>query len=358
MLITICIIIFCIGFPLLLFQMLRASGSTIPASIGGTLFWCIYLLAIPYFVFTTVLGADYNEAIDPIDNKYNAFCSDHTLTLFMFLLIFYVSLILLNKKRKQLPPLAYALCMAFLIIGIAISFIVILQVSGEYEDREWSRDGGMIAIYPIMNILLALWCMYKAIEQEITNATARQYKNKILNYLNSSLTYSARLSVWVVFLLVPAFAIVTVILMLFGQDSDSMIKAFTETATWNFSRHEPLPYLDHEGHYLCTVAACGHPKIVKPLRLGIRHGHEIIVNRQLMVANAYEEMIQDFFPHFHRFIRHAYDKYGYPLSKHIIKPIHSDITYILMKPLEWFFLINLYLFCTNPEVKIKKQYSK
>ncbi|WP_317167131.1 DUF6688 family protein [Winogradskyella wichelsiae] len=35
----------------------------------------------------------------------------------------------------------------------------------------------------------------------------------------------------------------------------------------------------------------------------------------------------------------------------------SNITYILMKPLEWFFLMCLYLFCNKPEEKIKQQYN-
>lgn len=37
-------------------------------------------------------------------------------------------------------------------------------------------------------------------------------------------------------------------------------------------------------------------------------------------------------------------------------PIKADIVYILMKPLEWCFLIFLYLFDTRPERRIANQY--
>jgi hypothetical protein len=116
-------------------------------------------------------------------------------------------------------------------------------------------------------------------------------------------------------------------------------------------------YLDHKGHYLCTVAVCGSPWIVKPLRLGRRHDREIVVNRQLLVANAFEELIQTGSPRLHKFIRGAYDQYGYPLSKHITSPARSNVTYLIMKPLEYFFVVILYLFFEKPEQKISQQYS-
>lgn len=90
--------------------------------------------------------------------------------------------------------------------------------------------------------------------------------------------------------------------------------------------------------------------------MGIRRGEKIVVNRQLCIANAFEDLIQERTPKFHHFIRHIYDKYGYPLSKHINNEIEADITYLIMKPLEWIFLIVLYLFDEKPENRIATQY--
>ena len=51
-------------------------------------------------------------------------------------------------------------------------------------------------------------------------------------------------------------------------------------------------------------------------------------------------------------------KYGYPVSKHITSPVKADIVYILMKPLEWAFLIFLYLVDLHPEERIGRQYKR
>lgn len=83
---------------------------------------------------------------------------------------------------------------------------------------------------------------------------------------------------------------------------------------------------------------------------------KIIVNRQLCIANAFEDYIMEKFPKFHKLIRSVYDTYGYPVSRHIISPERADAVYILMKPLEWMFLIFLYLFDVKPEERIRRQY--
>lgn len=341
---------------ILMFLSLKAKGHNVVVSLGILIFWGVYLLSVPLFGLVA-FGADYHEAIDPISGGYSAFNNNHILTLFVFLALFFVSLFLLRKKGNHLPPLIRIICMVFLIIGIGISITVVMHGSGEFKEQDgFYRDGLYPIIFPILNILLAFWGLLKSVEQEASQAPLRQYRNKILNAMNRSLVDGSRQPLWIVLLLLPVFAVVTLLLILFGQEPDSMIKAFTETTTWNFSQHTHPPYLGHTGHYLCTVAACGHPQVVKPLRLGERHGREIIVNRQLMIANAYEEMIQDYFPRFHKIIRYLYDKYGYPLSKHITTSFRSDIVYIMMKPAEWFFLTSLYLCCRHPETKIRKQY--
>lgn len=91
--------------------------------------------------------------------------------------------------------------------------------------------------------------------------------------------------------------------------------------------------------------------------LGGRYSyHGNIVNRQLCIANAFEELIQEKTPGFHRRIRAFYDTYGYPLSRKITTPVIADIIYILMKPLEWAFLIFLNAFDLRPEQRIARQY--
>ena len=154
----------------------------------------------------------------------------------------------------------------------------------------------------------------------------------------------------------PVLGICIAVLVLFGQEPSAAVKAFTETSDWMLSQRISPPTVYSDGHYLCTVAAGGHEKLVKPKRMGVRHGHRIVVNRQLCVANAFEQVLEERTPRFHRFVRHVYDTYGYPVAKHIRTPLAADITYLVMKPLEWIFLLVLYLTDRKPEDRIAKQY--
>ncbi|MGL5592583.1 MAG: DUF6688 family protein, partial [Cetobacterium sp.] len=79
-------------------------------------------------------------------------------------------------------------------------------------------------------------------------------------------------------------------------------------------------------------------------------------NRFLCIANAFEQLIQERFPAFHKIIRGSCDKIGYPISRHINSKYSADLIYFLMKPLEWFFLVVLYTFDIKPENRIAVQY--
>lgn len=59
--------------------------------------------------------------------------------------------------------------------------------------------------------------------------------------------------------MIPLLGILLIILVIFGQSPDSIIKAFTETSDWTLSQEiSPPPIEDYSGHYLCTVALKGH----------------------------------------------------------------------------------------------------
>jgi hypothetical protein len=251
------------------------------------------------------------------------------------------------KTKKPLPPIITVLSIAANFIGIIFSVFFIIHIIIPNFDV-------FLVLFPLNYILLSV----VAIKQSKINDTGKVYKNRILIFLNNIAMKFARAPFLAFIISIPLWAIISSILMLFGQSPDSAVKAFTETSGWTFSQKISPPDIPAEPieHYLCTVAAFGHPKLVKPLRYGKRHGYKIYVNRQLMVANAFEELIAEKSPKFHRFIRNIYDKYGYPLSKHIKNKAASDVTYLLMKPLEWLFVIVLYSFDVKPENRICRQY--
>ncbi|WP_458794308.1 DUF6688 family protein [Streptococcus suis] len=131
---------------------------------------------------------------------------------------------------------------------------------------------------------------------------------------------------------------------------------WTETSDWALSEKISPPNAFYDEHYLCTVGAAGHRKLVKPIRMGERHGHRVVVNRQLQIANAFEQILEERCPRLHRCVRSNYDRYGYPISKHIRKAWQTDLIYLIMKPAEWLFLIVIYLHDRQPENRIAVQY--
>ncbi len=156
--------------------------------------------------------------------------------------------------------------------------------------------------------------------------------------------------------LLPVLGLLVILLCLFGQQPDSIILVFTKTSDWVLSKEIAPPPVEYDAHYLCTVSLRGHRKLVKPIRYGVRKGQKIVVNRQLCVANAFEQLIMEKAPRFHRAVRNFYDTYGYPVSKHIRHAWTADVVYLVMKPLEWIFLMVLYLFDEKPEDRICSQY--
>lgn len=85
------------------------------------------------------------------------------------------------------------------------------------------------------------------------------------------------------------------------------------------------------------------------------YGREV-VNRQLCIANAFEQVLEEYTPHLHKAVRGFYDKYGFPVAKLIKKQWIADIVYFIMKPLEWLFVIVLYTIDVHPENRIAVQY--
>ena len=243
------------------------------------------------------------------------------------------------------PPLLTVIGFAFLYAAFITLIILMIQIAK--NDFTYY----VMLIFPI-NILIII---AKLIREQISYRKNQPVKEELFG-IKKILSKSYSLPVLGFVALAIFIGLLLMILILFGQSPDELTKIWTNTAEWTFSQQIPPPRLDHTGHYLCTVAATGHRKLVKPIRVGKRNGELIIVNRQLMIANAFEDLIKERTPKFHKAVRNFYDKTGFPISKYINTKFRSDIVYIIMKPLEWVFLTVLYLCDVNPENRIAIQY--
>lgn len=137
---------------------------------------------------------------------------------------------------------------------------------------------------------------------------------------------------------------------------DGAVAVFTRTCGHVLSTL-PIEVTQGDCHYLCTVAARGHGWLVKPERLGRRRGVTIVVNRQLAVANAFEDLLHERWPRFGRLARAIYDRLGLPVSRLLHRPWLADLTYLAMKPAEWLFYgVLLLLDRGEPEARIDRMY--
>lgn len=159
------------------------------------------------------------------------------------------------------------------------------------------------------------------------------------------------------FVLAPALLGVHAVIHAFWLGrADGALAVVTRTCGYALSSL-PVVLIPCQGHYLCTVAARGHAWLVKPERMGRRGGVPIVVNRQLALANAFEDLLHERWPTFGRVARLTYDRIGLPLSRHLQRPLLADLVYLGMKPAEWaFYVVLLLLDRGDPEARIDRMY--
>lgn len=261
--------------------------------------------------------------------------------------------ILVFVPLGKLPPLVVVLSLSATYLGIIETVLLAVQVFDRKEEMDI-----YLWLLPLNGILIVSRIVLEKVREwkNISMEKMKIHSNPFLNLCDKILNRAALWPLLAFLFMFPLLGVLIMILILFGQAPDAVIRAWTETSDWNLSLREAPQNIYYDEHYLCTVAAGGHRKVVKPLRLGIRHGHQVIVNRQLCVANAFEQVLEERTPRFHRKVRDFYDAYGFPVAKLIHSKYTADLIYFLMKPLEWMFLIVLYLVDVKPENRIAVQY--
>lgn len=251
---------------------------------------------------------------------------------------------------KYMPPLVVVTGIACLYAGTLVSILWCVQI--------WKGEFWWLALFPVNCVMLALIQVRRLMEQwkAMQEEERRTFRNPFLKACDRRLWNAFFWPAAALVLFLPIFGIIVGILVLFGQRPDDIITAFTQTSDWNLSTKISPQNIYYDEHYLCTVAAGGHRRLVKPLRMGVRHGHSVVVNRQLCVANAFEQILEERAPRIHRGIRGFYDTYGFPVARKIRSPYTADMVYLLMKPLEWAFLAVIYFCDAKPENRIAVQY--
>lgn len=260
---------------------------------------------------------------------------------------------LMCTSLERTPPLTVVLSISAMYLGTLEPILFAVQIFDWKEPIDF-----YLWLLPVNCILVITRIVMQKVREWGTISMGK-YKIQENPFLRACDNLLDRATLWPVLaflLMFPLLGVLIMILLLFGQAPDAVIKAWTETSDWKLSMQEAPQNIYYDEHYLCTVAAGGHRNVVKPIRKGIRHGHAVIVNRQLCIANAFEQVLEEHTPRFHQAVRHFYDTYGFPVARLIKNRYVADLVYFLMKPLEWIFLIVLYLVDVHPENRIAVQY--
>jgi hypothetical protein len=281
------------------------------------------------------------------------FAPEHRLTVVVLVLLCLAAYFYSSYRKTIAPPIFEIIVNCLLIIGFLLDLAVGAQ---EILSVTWIFGNGPIALY----FLIMLAKNHKKAMESLDEQTAVD-ENRLVSFCRKLLFLHplAKMPI-LLFLCLPVLILLVWVLLLFGQKPDSLIRAFTDTYKHGFSQ------LDSQcngvvcgGHFLCTIAANGHKDLVRPIRMGIRADKPIKCNRQLLISNAFEELLEQHLPWLHRPVRNFYNKIGALIHRYHAPLNHawvSDCIYLLMKPLEWLFLLVLYLFDRHPENRIAQQY--
>lgn len=335
-----------------------------PLSILFTFIVCFLLFPFSSSLVETgsplIMYAIGSEFID----GYTPLSFEHMPTAITIFFLGILSYCIIKSSSKKLAPIPYGICYSILLINILFFIMVITQILCLNSD---SNTFNILPFsYTALNYFILILLYIEELKKSMDNfkkdnlANPRVYNNKYFNKLYIFFIKYSTKPMFFIVISFPVLIIIQLVLVLFGQQPDSFIQVFFDTSNYTYSKVIPPDpiIIPGDSHYLCTVSARGHEKVVKPLRAGLRGGKRILVNRQLLIANAFENILEQYTPKTHKAIRYIYDKYGYPLSKHINSKISADLTYFLMKPLEWIFLLVLYSVDKNPENRINIQYSE
>ena len=328
--------------------------------VGGVCLWLGFArrgrgIRVAYEVLILVVlvvwGIGVNQILDKEcfeHNTFRLFASEYLPGLVAVHCATVVAYVVARRRPEALHPPAEVLVHALLLVGIVLQVVVAVQFGSMLF---WGilLPLAMPALAPLMTIPLFGAVLLQRLRRRGAERPLPPWVAPIAGYREPSAVPPDQpptrpLQVhWPLFFRALAaspvlLGVYVVGMRLFFGEWSAAARVFTQTCGHTLSQ---LPILPSSDHYLCTVAARGHTSLVRPERLGVRRGHVILVNRQLAVANAFEDLLHVRWPRLGRTARRTYDRVGLPVSRWIRGRWMADAVYLAMKPAEWAF----YLYC-------------
>ncbi|MDB4931571.1 MAG: hypothetical protein JWM10_4055 [Myxococcaceae bacterium] len=269
-----------------------------------------------------------------------------------------------RRRPAKLPPGAELAVHALLVVGVALQ----LALAAQLADLLWG-----LVIFPVALPVIAPFASVAMYLRELVARLRRRGAESLATTpatvdgvyraatVEVPVTDDARVhrpTLAAALVTAPAvLGVYAVVMAAVHHQRGAALAVFTETCGHALSAVSITHVTVADCHYLCTVAARGTPSLVRPERVGRRNGHPILVNRQLAVANAFEDLLHTRWPRFGRLARASYDRVGLPVSRYITRTWMADAVFVAMKPFEWAFYATLLLLDRgDPEARIDRMY--
>ncbi|MBO6518312.1 MAG: hypothetical protein JJ975_17390 [Bacteroidia bacterium] len=282
------------------------------------------------------------------------FSPDHSATVIALIILCMLAygISITRFEDQRYSPLMHIIVNGLLLLGIVINIVLCFHLG----ELCWVFNMAIIMAFIIELVENHKHFVY---DIQLDESKPESFQNQLIKILKLPILF--KIPILIIFT-IPVLVVVGCILVLLGQKPDSAIQAFTQTYHHGFSE------LDYEcagvvcgDDYLCTIGAHGASDIVRPVRMGFRGGKPIVCSRQLLVCNAFEEIMMERIPGIHKLLRRCYDQLGNFIIRHhtfFNQKWVTTCTYIALKPMEWFFLAGLYLIDHKPENRIARQYMR
>lgn len=197
------------------------------------------------------------------------FSPDHRLSVAVVAGLCVGALIYSTRRNKLAPPLLEVIINCLLVLGIRYDVIAGIQESN--IDLQW-----LIWVFGVLPVAfqfsLALIDNHRLAVKDLADQGGSRPAVTGLCCRIIVSPYWRKIPL-LLLLCLPFLTLLVAVLLIFGQKPDSLVRAFTDTYKHGFSQ------LDYkcagvvcDGHFLCTIAAKGDPRLVKPIRVGIRAG--------------------------------------------------------------------------------------
>ena len=199
--------------------------------------WLTLLLGMLYslllFPFTDINFADWTVTLYNTQ-KHTPIWTEGAPTILILAAVGILGYLFLSFTQiAKTPPLITVLEIAAMYIGMVQCILWIIQII------QWNIIYLYLCLFPLNCILIGI----KVIRQKVLEwqrghpDQMKCFKNRRIQWLNEKLRRSAVWPAAAFLLMWPLLGIIICILLLFGQQPDSAIRAWTETSDWNLSLH-------------------------------------------------------------------------------------------------------------------------